>query len=193
MATNEHYAKGKLLAQGKDYALALEAYNKALEVNPDDADILADRGVALFHLGKKHLAVLDLDKAQELEPENPYRYSSRAYIKDSLGDLEGAIADYKKAIALDPEDAIAHNNLGLLEEKLGRVDDSKVNFKKADQLADKLGLSIGNFEADQGRSAEELGSETPKEGYMRQVFSVFSSKERFDEFISFVRNGFKLK
>lgn len=114
---------------------ALDVIEKALSNWPDDATLLSERGVIYFHLGKKSLALLDMDMAIELEPENPYRYSSRAFIKDSLGDVEGAIRDYEKAIAIDPEDAIAYNNLGLLLEKLGYMEKAKKHFEQADKLS----------------------------------------------------------
>ncbi len=183
------------LHQGK-YELALQNFEKALKEQQYNATIISDKAVTLFHLGKKLEALELLDQAQNLEPNNPYRYSSRAFIKEALGDLEGAIQDYEKAIALDPEDAIAHNNLGLLEEKLGYKQAAEQKFKQADDLIEKYGFAFGlaQEEIKQKPDNQEVKKEEEKEITKKFSFShflnvsrqVFSSKEVFQEFISFV-------
>ena len=196
---NKHHQEGLLKAKERDFQSAVELYNLAIEIQPDNADVYSDRGVAYYHLKKLNLSLMDMDKALELDSTNPYRYASRAYIKDACGDTEGAIADYKRTIELDPEDAIAFNNLGLLEEKLGRQNAAKVNFKKADELADKLGLNIGQFQETQ-TSTESTGNSTTQDtapqnvessNILKESAKVFTDKNTFREFVRFVKNGFK--
>ena len=195
---NKYHQEGLLKAKARNFQAAIELYNLAAEIQPDNPDIYSDRGVAYYHLKKLNLSLMDMDKSQSLDAENPYRYSSRAYIKDACGDIEGAIVDYKKAIEIDPEDAIAFNNLGMLEEKFGRQSAAKVNFKKADELADRLGLTIGEFkkeheEANESAANNTNSTEESKENptILRESVKVFTNKNTFNEFVKFVRNGFK--
>ncbi|MEQ9442719.1 MAG: tetratricopeptide repeat protein, partial [Cyclobacteriaceae bacterium] len=113
---------------------SIQAFDRLINLVPNNAMFYSERGVALHWTGNNDLALADFDKAVALEPENPYRYSSRAYIKDRLKDYQGAIDDYTKAIALDPEDAIAYNNRGMIEEKLGYIQQSKRSYQQADVL-----------------------------------------------------------
>ncbi|NNE54378.1 MAG: tetratricopeptide repeat protein, partial [Flavobacteriales bacterium] len=114
MAQYKHYKKALSLIQEQKFDEALELYNLALEAQPDDPDILNDRGVCFFHLKKMSLALQDLTRAVELQPDYSYRYSARAFVKGVIRDTEGAISDYEMAVKLDPKDEVAHNNLGML-------------------------------------------------------------------------------
>jgi tetratricopeptide (TPR) repeat protein len=113
---------------------ALLCINRALDLQPQEADFLSERGVVYLHMKKYALALLDFDAAVNLQPDRPYRYASRAFMKEAAGDLQGAVKDYEKALVLDPEDAVVQNNLGLLLEKLGRNQEARSNFSKADAL-----------------------------------------------------------
>lgn len=195
---NKHYIEGQEKAKQRAYAEAVDKYNLAIELQPQNADIYSDRAVAYFHLKKLNLSLMDMNKAQKLDPNNSYRYSSRAYIKDACGDVEGAIADYRKTIELDPDDAIAYNNLGLLEEKQGRQKVAKEHFNKADHLADKLGLNFGEFsqpstkvEAEKEEIEQDSEPAEEKSSLVRESVKVFTDKATFREFIRFVKNGFK--
>lgn len=126
------------------FDLAMHYYERALMIEPDNAHIISEKGVLLFHQNKKEESLEAMNQAQQLEPDNPYRYASRAFIKDALGDIHGAIADYKRALELDPDDAICLNNLGLLEEKLGYKEAAQKKFIRADELAERLGYTFKN-------------------------------------------------
>ncbi|MCS6967333.1 MAG: tetratricopeptide repeat protein [Cytophagales bacterium] len=126
------------------FELALHYYEQALAIEPNNAHIISQKGVLLFHQGKKEESLEAMNQAQRLEPDNPYRYASRAFIKDALGDIHGAIQDYQRALELDPDDAIALNNLGLLEEKLGYHQAAQKKFIRADELAKKIGYTFKN-------------------------------------------------
>jgi Flp pilus assembly protein TadD len=176
--------------QSKDFENAVYWYSRAISVSPDDAELYSERGVAYYHRNMLKESLEDMNRAQELQPEKPYRYSSRAYIRDAMGDTKGAVEDYKIAVKLDPEDAVAHNNLGLLEEKLGHVSQAKALFDLADALAKNEGG--GNPEDYRPKNIQkEIDQEEKSKTFGKEVASVFTTKEGFKEFLSFVRNGFK--
>lgn len=204
--TMNYFDRGKKEYKTQNYEQAIELFSKALDADPENAYIYYERGLSYFHLTKKGLALVDFDKAVELQPENPFRYSSRAFVRDACGDIDGAIKDYKKAIELDPMDEVAHNNLGLLEEKKG-YESYKDRYAKADELAKKHNdfegvqkednfmdnyVKIGdhidykdeeNAQEVQGEGEKSIGGELKR---------VFTSKSGFMEFVSFVKNGFKI-
>lgn len=181
-----------------DLGDALKHISNAIELSPDNANYLSERGVIYYHLDKKSLALIDMNAALELEPENPYRHSSRAYIKDSLGDTEGAIMDYEKAIMLDPDDAVALNNLGLLQEKLGYQEKANINFKKADELSKEWESLLKNEEPHKTEIPQTPAplTEKPKPtagDHLRVMKDVFFKKDTFIEFTRFWKDKFKRK
>ncbi len=172
---------------------ALELLNKGIEIEPKNANLLSERAVVFFHLNDKERSLKELDYCVLLEPTNPYRYSSRAYVKASMKDINGAILDYEKCIHLDPEDAIAHNNLGLLLESQGRMQLAKRNFKRADELEGVLqerGIDLP-------QEASTVKSSPKPKKKKRTTWSIvkgtFTDRNLFKEYLTFLRNGFKLK
>lgn len=211
MFINTHHKNADALMDEQKYDKALIAFNKALEKSPNHPHILSQRGVLYLHLNNKKCCLDDLQLALKLEPENSYRYASLAYARDFFGDLDGAISDYEKAVELDPEDAVAHNNLGLLLEKKGYQSKAEKKFQKADKLSKLEKKFFDAVDEKEGKSdSEKLDSNSPKpkDGEKlqptklkkdekvkpRQLFvKVFTDKEHFKEFISFIKNGFKIK
>jgi len=176
---------------------SIKLYSKAIDLEGDNAHYISQRGVSFFRMGKHEEALYDLDLALKIEPENPYRYSSRAFVLSNLNRIDEALSDYQKAIQLDPQDAIAHNNLGLLQEKKGYHSKAKTNFDKADELE---GLN-SKKEMDQVISEETkpeggrvISDFNYKEiGYWQFIKLVFTNEVVRKDFLSFLRNGFKIK
>ena len=136
MYINSEHKKAQELMDEQKYDRALEAFNKALELNPNDPNILSHRGVLFLHLKQKRKCFDDLELSLNLDKDYAYRYAALAYAKEFFGDLDGAIALYETAVEMEPDDAIAHNNLGLLREKKGYQQKAQKSFEKADRLAE---------------------------------------------------------
>lgn len=215
--------RGLSFRKEKMYEDALKDFNKALTIEPNNADLHSEKGVTLFHMHNALEALTSMNKAVEIEPNNPYRYSSRAYIKDALKDIDGAIEDYHKAIELDPEDAIALNNLGMLEEKKGNikkanqhfddsdkiqgVDYSKIDFNKEaqknggssiskeDAKKEVIGLSqLQKKSENETKTMDDvIVQEAPKKTAWQIIVDVFTKKDVFNEFLAFIGGLFKSK
>ena len=58
---------GRLCFRKKgDYNRAIEDYDKAIEIQPDDAELYSNRGEALLHLNEMEKAKADLITAKEM-------------------------------------------------------------------------------------------------------------------------------
>jgi tetratricopeptide (TPR) repeat protein len=95
-------------------AKALEAYNKALTLKPDDASIHNNYGLALAKAGKFQDALGELEKAAQLEPANAckYYYNAGALLTNA-GQVDPAIDTFKKGIAADANCADAYYQMGV--------------------------------------------------------------------------------
>ena len=182
--------------QAGEWAPALSEFDTLLSEGVRDGDLLHDRAVCIFQLGRQKEALQQLDEAVALEPDNPYRYSSRAWIRAALKDVDGAVEDYRKALELDPDDAITLNNLGLLEEQYGMRKAAQEKFKRADTLMGIL-RDAGVDPADapehstDDRPAETAAKPATPPTLLGEIKAVFTTPERRRDFVRFLKNGLR--
>lgn len=110
-------------------------YDKAIELNPDNADTYFNRGDAYAEIGEYGQAIADYSKAIELAPGHALAYFNRAYAYGEIGDYDKAIADSSKAIELNPGDAQAYYNRGLDYDNKGEVSRAVSDLEKCVELS----------------------------------------------------------
>jgi tetratricopeptide (TPR) repeat protein len=107
------FNKGVALdAQGK-YDEALQAFDKAIEINPQLAEAWVAKGVVLMAQGKYDEAIQAYDKAIEIDPQDVNVWNNKGVALNDLGKHNEAIQAYDKAIELDSNDALTWNNKGV--------------------------------------------------------------------------------
>ncbi|OJJ20438.1 hypothetical protein BKI52_18440 [marine bacterium AO1-C] len=198
--------RGGSWMQLREYEKAMQDFDKAIGLDDEIAAVYAERAVAKYQLKQYKEAISDFDKAVELEPDNAYRYSSRAYILASIGDKIGALHDYRKSLEINPNDPIVQNNLGLLEETLGYSKKAQERYAKADELLGitkedrqaRLDDAIEKYEQiEESRKANRVKPPEPAKpqtkDYFKVMKDVFTSKETFGDFMSFVKGRFSQK
>lgn len=93
---------------------AIAAFDAALKIAPDHADVLIDRAFAHHGLRQWGEAKSDLDRALAIDPGRPDAYALRASALRQLGDRPGALADAEAALKLDSGHREALLERGLL-------------------------------------------------------------------------------
>lgn len=100
-----------------DFDSAIQAYSAAIEEEPETADLLYRRGIALAARNTVTHSYADLLRAQadftsaaKLEPRAEYRLSL-ADIHQHLGDAEAALDDYKSIITTWPDNELVYTRL----------------------------------------------------------------------------------
>lgn len=104
--------KGKLAANKTNFERAIEAYNKAIEIDPADAVLWNNKGTTLQELKRYKEAITAYDQAIAVDPEYVSAWISKGNALADLERYEEAIAAFDKAITLDPKHAIAWYNKG---------------------------------------------------------------------------------
>ena len=139
--TNERFSAanwseiGRQAIDAKHWNEAINAYNKAIDLNPNDASAYNNRGLAYDNLDKNNLAIADYEKAIELNPKYGDAFNNLAKTYGRRGYYKQAILFYDRIIELNPKDADAYYDRGNAYNRLG---DSR--FANQDlKIAAKLG------------------------------------------------------
>ena len=129
-----YYHRGQTYYYLSQTARAIEDYNQAIALNPNDASVFFFRGVAYSEMGKYALAIKDYDKAIKLRPDFDTYFNNRGMAYAHMGQSARAIKDFDRAIALDPRDATAWYNRGV--EKINNGDEAggRADIAKAKEL-----------------------------------------------------------
>ena len=121
----------------KDLPHAREAFNKAIQLNPDYADAHQNLGVTLAESGQWREAIKAYQKALSIptyaRPESVYTNMGWAYY--NIGQLQEAESALLQAIRLEPTLEAAYYHLGLVLIKAGRREEAKAAFRRARELA----------------------------------------------------------
>ncbi len=150
--------RGKELATSgdpKNLEKAINLYDQALELDPENPVIWNNKGTALVKEHKYEDALDAYDKALELNSEYPEAMIGKGSALRSLNRSAEAVGLFNKAIGLDPSNAKAWNNKGVALTRLGRYEEAIASFDKAIEIdpeyedahfsRGKLFYTLGNY------------------------------------------------
>jgi tetratricopeptide (TPR) repeat protein len=136
-----------------NYAAAVKAYERGLEVEPENIELLNAVGFALFQQGKSEEAVEALEKALEVDPQHWKAHNNMALASIDIGELELAEAHYRESLAIEPQAAI-YNDLGFVLERQDMPHEALEMYRKAVELDPESAAAHYNLAASLARSGE---------------------------------------
>jgi predicted Zn-dependent protease len=121
---------GLALVQEKTGAIAsaLENFQKALRLAPEDEDIIRDAGIAHFRASRSEEAARLLRKAYELNSDNEMTLSWLARAYEASGDYNSAVALYRKLEARKIDDVDIYYNMAMTLGRTNHPGDSHYYF-----------------------------------------------------------------
>lgn len=87
----------------KDYTRAVFEYSKALELAPDDSEVVISRAIAYEAGDDLEKSLKDFSRFITLKPDSAAGYAGRAKVLRKMNQFDKAIEDYLKAVEIDPE------------------------------------------------------------------------------------------
>ncbi|MDP3110612.1 MAG: tetratricopeptide repeat protein [Thermodesulfovibrionales bacterium] len=144
LSATDWFDKGYAFSESGNHKEAINAYNKVIGLEPQDADAYNNRGTAYGYLGNYQQAINDYNKAIQLNPEYVKAYSNRGAVYAYLGNYQQAINDDNKAIQLDPQYAKAYYNRGVAYSGLGNYQQAINDYNKAIELNPQHALAYYN-------------------------------------------------
>ena len=110
---------------------AVEAYHKALDIQPNFPIALSNLGNTLKQLGRLEEAEASCREALRLKPDYSTAFNNLGVALVAQGRLEEASETFEKALALMPNDAVTHSNLSAALVRQGKYTEAEANSKQA--------------------------------------------------------------
>lgn len=185
-------------AAAAEYRAALQAYTRAIELNPSDAAAYAGRGIVHGQMGLLEEALSDYNRSLQLDPRQPALLAARATLYETIatrarlnGDEAGMQAAYQQAIAdltasieLDGETARYYVQRGVLYLALNQREAALADFQAAQQLSpndpDVLN-GLGWIDYQLGSQARLTGDAVTAEQALKQAAQAFERAIQLDK------------
>ena len=124
------------LAENAEARLA--DYDDAVELAPDDPEIVRTRGLFLLMEKKYDAALADIDKAIELDPEHADSHEARGVILFLEGKNDEALKSFDRTIELQPDSAMAYTHRARIHAVKDEIDKAMEQLDEALKLDPKL-------------------------------------------------------
>lgn len=135
---------GAILQGGGRYADAVAAFDGAVELKPDHAQALCNRGMARAALGQTEQALGDYNRAVQCKPGYAHAYINRGNIFRAMGKTDAAVADYDTAIRLKPDIPETFSNRGNAFRDQGRLNAAMADYEEAIRLNPGFAEALSN-------------------------------------------------
>lgn len=153
-----------------DWAAAGREWNRAIELDPGDAETLASHTHFLMHMGRRDEAMAQIEKALELDPFNIKNQSFYAVDLLYMRRYDDAIAAARKALSTQPDAPVALAALTTALFKKGMYDEALAAERERcagdRELLEALeqGYAEGGFAGSKKRLADTLAARFGKPG-----------------------------
>ena len=153
-----HTAMARVKELDLNWSAAEEERKRALELNPNSAEVQGSYGHHLRALGRLDEAMPYSKRAQELDPLSLERNVDTGFAFYFARQYDRAIEQFQKTIQMDPTYAPAHARLGLAYLAKGRYEDAIAEYEKAKALDERSrrASNLGYAYAVAGKRAEAL-------------------------------------
>ena len=118
----------------------LEDLSNQIEKNPNNSNLLINRGKKNYYFGYENAALKDYSKVIEIDPSNEEALWERGVLKMNIKNYHGAIEDFTKVIKINPKDRWAK---GYLAQSKLLSKDYEFSQKDFEKLMNRLSSGPG--------------------------------------------------
>ena len=127
-----YLTEGELLRTSKRYEKAMEVYNTALGIIPENTDLLCARALTAERIGRVDILERDIKTILKTQPDNGHALNALGFtLADQTERYEEAYGYLKRAIEILPDDPAVIDSLGWVNYRLGRFDEAIRLLRKA--------------------------------------------------------------
>ena len=132
---------------------AINAFQKALSLNPNNAEVYNNMGIAFRDKGMLNEAIEAYNKAISIKYNYAEAYYNKGIATQDQNKQEVAIEAYRKAIYFNPNYASAYSNMGNILRDQGKLDEAIDSYNKAISLKPNYAPPYSNL----GNALKDLG------------------------------------
>jgi tetratricopeptide (TPR) repeat protein len=150
-------AEAQLLREAKDYQQSYDVLARALDRQPENADLLYDSALAAEKLDRLDVTETNLRKLIKLKPDHAQAYNALGYTLADRTDRLKEAKDYiERALKLAPEDPFILDSMGWVYYRLGNHQEGLTYLQRAyDQRPDpEIAAHLGEVLWVKGRQAD---------------------------------------
>ena len=156
-----------------EIALAIDAYRKAIHLNPDHAQARLNLSALLIE-GGLYREAIDVLSGIKNGDENPKVLFNLALASYGAGDLKDAIEYARRSLALNPDNFRAYLLLGDIADATGNGEAALSNYKRAAALAPDSPEVLYKL----GREMDLLGNKKDAIAYYRAFLEKSRDREK---------------
>lgn len=181
---------GRFFAQSREHQLAMETYQKLIEVHPDQEEAHSRLARLYEDLGDFHLALQQYEKLIQSKPQ-----ARRQYLKESarihlrLFDQEAAFACYEEILQSSPDNPAVFREVADAYQKLNLKDKALQCLQQAARLAPEDGQTFLELAELQMESGEVAKARTSLEAALQSDEERTRDKARKRYYELLLRDG----
>lgn len=184
---------------------AIDDFNQAIQLSPENATVYNNRGNALMDLGHPDEAIKDFDRAITLSANYGAAYNNRGNARATMGQYKPAFGDFRKAVELMPESAVPFNGRGKAHAELNRYHAAIRDFSRAISLDAKYmaayqnraaaNLAIGKYReaAEDASQVLESQGEQPSPELLLLRGTALAGEKKFNQAVEDLNKAAELK
>ncbi|OCR02733.1 hypothetical protein BCD67_07450 [Oscillatoriales cyanobacterium USR001] len=131
MSSSDYAKIGDACFFEKRYESAINAYNQALQIQPELADTWNNRGVVLTRMQRYKEAIESYEQATKLRPNYSDAWNNKGVVLLEMQQFTEAIACYEQAIQAKTDYADAWNNRGVALSKMQKYEEAIISYNQA--------------------------------------------------------------
>ncbi|WP_170596134.1 tetratricopeptide repeat protein [Ruegeria arenilitoris] len=152
-----HYARGICHERLKAWDRAEADFRRALELNPDQPQVLNYLGYSLVERQEKLEEALDMiERAVAIQPDSGYIVDSLGWVLFRLGRYDEAVEHMERAVELMAVDPVVNDHLGDVYWAVGRTREADFQWRRALSFIDPEDTD-GEADPDRIRRKLEVG------------------------------------
>ena len=134
---SKQMAGQRFIEEGKDYGKAIQAFQEATALTPDDAEPWLWLGVTQKKVGDNEAAEKSFARARSIVGKDIELYIQRGMVLSGIGLQDDARADLDSALKIDPEEPRAWLYLANVQELQGQLGEAIKSLERASEMSEK--------------------------------------------------------
>jgi serine/threonine protein kinase len=130
-SVREKCLEGDELRQQQRYALALQAYEEALRMDPENVYAWNGKGTTLYNQGNYKKAFEAYQRATEIDPENAVIWVSAGLVLNRLQRYQQSLVHFERALTIDPQYVAAWNGKADAQMDLNMPEEALASYEQA--------------------------------------------------------------